>query len=316
LLGLHAALVLGLSCAPAPTTPTVALDAPIAVSESIAARRLSPDAWLLTFRDAGPSANALLIESGEGAVLLDTGPSAAEAARVVAWARDALARPIAAAMVTSADADRVGGASALVDAGIPVYATGRTVELCAARGASFTATPLDEHSLASVAWMFVRIDPQPEALVAYHAATRVLYGGLFVDAADARAPSRDDSDRSGSRAALDLVAASFPDAVVVVPGRGAPGDLSLLAHSRSLIAECHDDADCVVIAEDTQACRCCPCTETRAMARATLEALRAQAPSCDPICDSDTQCPACPTADALAHTPVACDRGECTLARR
>jgi metallo-beta-lactamase class B len=305
---------LALACAPTPVTPTRA-ETSIALSASTTVRQLTSDTWLITIH--GPdtaSANALLVTSTESSALIDSGSSAAEAARVITWARDSLARPISAALLTSADEDRVGGVAALTDAGIPVYATGRTVELCATRGAPIVTEPLDATSIPGVTWMFVRIDPFPEALVAYHAATHVLFGGLFVDAADATAPSRNDPDRLGSRAAFDLVAASYPDAVVVVPGRGEAGDLSLVARSRMLLAECHDDAECVVTAEDLDGCHCCPCIDARAMARATVESLHAQ-PRCEPICASDVQCPACPSADAIAHMPVHCDRGECALVR-
>ncbi|MCB9594691.1 MAG: MBL fold metallo-hydrolase [Sandaracinaceae bacterium] len=274
---------------------------------------IADGAWVFTTEGPDGSANALLVETEAGSVLVDTGWSASAVEALVDWARGR-GRPLTRALITSADADRSGGARALVEAGVHVFASTATRDQLAAQGDPLAAEPLEDDSIPEVRWMFVRIAPDPEALVAYHAPSRTLFGGRFIDERAAERPSRrGDHDRNGWRAALDLVAESFPDALHVVPGRGASGGLALVAHTRSLLAECDRDADCQVVVESLDACSCCGCAEPRAMTPAAVERAREGQPSCLPMCDDVSACPPCPTPEERAQLHAVCDRGECTL---
>lgn len=316
------ALAIGLAACgggtPAPVAPTevaAPADDAIRLEDGVTVRAIAEGVWLVTTARAGaPSANAVLVERATDSFLVDTGWSAAQLQRVLAWARDVRARPIAVAMITTGDEDRVGGASALIEAGVPVHASGEAIARCAARGAPIDARPLEPSTIPELHVMLVRIAPYPEAMVAYHGASRTVFGGRFVDALDAARPSRDgDGDLSGWRAALDLIPLSYPDAVLVVPGFGAPGTLALVAHTRMLLAECRADAECAVTIEEFHTCDCCRCREPRAMTPAAMELAREGQPSCQPICD-DVQCMPCATPEELARLRAVCDRGECALA--
>ncbi len=298
-----------------PPAEEAAISGEIVLGTDTRLRPLAEGAWLVTtFRSPEEPANALLVAGADRSVLVDTGWSPRQAQQVLAWARDVLGRPIGAAMITGPDPDRAGGASALTDVGVPVFASVRAAALLAERGAPIASTPIEPESIPELHWMFVRIDPDPEAIVAYQRPTRIVFGGSFVDALDAETPGRvGDQDRSGWRAALDLVAASYPDAAIVVPGRGEPGTLELVAHTRALIADCHADAECTVLSEQLESCACCGCTEPRAMLTAAIERERSMQPSCAPICDG-VPCPPCPTPDELARLRAVCVRGECALA--
>jgi hypothetical protein len=148
-------------------------------------------------------------------------------------------------------------------------------------------------------------------IVAYSAASRTVVGGRLLEARATGRLRSTDVDPPRLRAALDLIAATYPDAEHVVPGRGEPGTLAILEHTRMLAAECRSDDECVVTPEDLSPCACCGCIEPRSMPRTQLEALRSERPDCQPVCDEHLACLPCPAPESLPR-PV-CRRGECGM---
>lgn len=58
-------------------------------------------------------------------------------------------------------------------------------------------------------------------------------GGL----ADAQSPGNTaDADMAHWSSSVDALEGRFPDATVIVPGHGDPGDRGLFAHTRSLVS--------------------------------------------------------------------------------
>jgi metallo-beta-lactamase class B len=291
---------------------------PGVLADDLRVRRLTEGVWMFTASSpegsGEPSANGLVIDAGDHAILVDTGWTGAQARTLASWAERTLGHRITVAMITSVDADRIGGVPALTELGVTVFSSLRTAALAAERGTPITTSPIEPGSIPELHWMWTRIDPYPEAIVAYHRASRTVYGGRFIEERAATQVGRDDGDRLGWRAALDLVPASYPEAAIVVPGRGEPGTLELVEHTRSLIADCRADDECVVTTEVLESCECCYyCTEPRALTRERIERERSMRLSCEPVCPEDLQCPRCATPEELAALRAVCHRGECEM---
>lgn len=304
---------------PVVTAPTCGLDAPAhALGPDVSVRCIAEDAWLFTA--LAPSdhayprypANGLAIDRAGDAVLVDTGWTPAQAEVLLAWSAER-GHPIAAAIVTHSHDDRIGGVPALEVRGVPVFALGQTAELARDHGTPFVHRPLEPDAIAGLAWLFPGSGHAPDNVVVYHPASRVLFGGCFVKALEATDLGNvADADPLGWGPGLRLVEASFPDAAIVVPGHGAPGDRALLEHTFWLTAECHADDECEVTIEPLASCACCGCEEPRALSRAEIERRRAMLLSCDPICDG-VPCPSCTPPEVLGAMRAVCRDGSCAL---
>src|SRR5437899_6474934 len=92
-------------------------------------RWLRPAHWLHVSRDAqGIPANGMLVRTARGLVLVDTGWSADQTERLLAWSRSALGGRVREAIVTHSHNDRTGGLAAFVRHHIPVVALDLTAD--------------------------------------------------------------------------------------------------------------------------------------------------------------------------------------------
>lgn len=307
------------SPAPRDPEPTCGLtSAPSELAPDLSVRCLSAGVWLFTAlapeAHAYPRypANGLVVERGTDAVLVDTGWTPAQAERLLGWAAER-AHPITAAIVTHSHDDRIGGVPALEARSIPVHALNETAARAGAAGTPFAHVPLEPGALAGLTWLFPGAGHAPDNVVVYLPASRILFGGCFVKALEATDLGNvADADVLGWGPAVRLVEASFPDAEVVVPGHGAPGDRSLLEHTHWLAAVCHDDTDCEVSIEALSSCACCGCVEPRALSHAEIERLRSMLLSCDPICEG-VVCPDCARPEVLSTMHAVCRDGACAI---
>lgn len=290
------------------------------LSDDVEVTCLAPDVWVFTalapstFEMAGYPANGLLVESAEHSVMVDTGWAGAQAERVATFAERVRHHPVTAAVVTHFHDDRVGGAAALLARGVPVFAQNETAERAAATGSPFEHVALEPTSIPELTWMFPGAGHSPENIVVVHPPSHTLFGGCFVKSAEATDLGNvADADPTSWGPAIELVMASFPDLVHVVPGHGAPGDTRLLTHTLALAdpPECSVDAECAVSIEALEPCACCNCVDPRALALTEIEALRSQIFSCEPVCV--VECPVCTTPTELAALVARCVDGECVM---
>lgn len=244
LLRLCALLLLGGACASTPergTPATPSMSSEYTVAEDIHVRRLAPGVWLHTTL-AGADfnhypANGLLIEDGEGSLLVDMGWNPRHAEQLLAWARDTLHRPVRAAVVTHFHADRTGGVPALTARGIPVYGLEQTARLAKGRHLPVPPDTVSEsQQLGPVEVFFPGAGHAPDNLVVWHRDSGVLFGGCFIkDGAAKDLGNVEDADVAAWPTSLERTRQRFPDMRVVVPGHGQPGGAELLAHTRELL---------------------------------------------------------------------------------
>jgi metallo-beta-lactamase class B len=212
------------------------------LSEDVSVRRLAPGVWLhttLSGEDFGHyPANGLLVEDGEGTLLVDAGWNPQHAERLVAWAQEELHRPVRAAVATHFHSDRLGGAQALLARGLPVYGLQETARLAAAQqrpGPSRTFA--EQQRLGPIELFFPGAGHSPDNIVVWHPESAVLFGGCFIkDAAAKDLGNVGDADIAAWPASLNRTREHFPQMRIVVPGHGLPGGSELLTHTQELLS--------------------------------------------------------------------------------
>jgi len=211
------------------------LDERFQPARNVSIRRLSGSVFLYASRDGALSTNGLIVGALEGTLLVNTAPSPAQTDAILRWVTETQRRPVRLAILTTADAARMGGLLALIDAQIPVHASWRTERR--ARDGQLGWTPdhfgfeSEAHIRAgdhSLQLYFPGEGASPDNLAVWVPEERVLYGGDLVLAEGAARPLLPaDTARSWARA-LRRVRGRFPDPEWVVPGTGEPGGPELV----------------------------------------------------------------------------------------
>jgi metallo-beta-lactamase class B len=256
LLGAWALLALSVSCAstssPAGSAaahrePASSLEASTqerseyTLTEDVSVRRIAPGVWVHTTlfgEELGHyPANGLIVEDGDGAILVDTAWNPRQAERLLAWARDELRHPVRAAVVTHFHNDRTAGVPALTASGLPVYGLEETARLGAASGAPVPSRTFAEvQDLGPLELFFPGAGHARDNLVVWHRSSGLLFGGCFVKAGEAKDLGNvADADTAAWPASLERTRARFPEVRIVVPGHGPVGGPELLTHTQELL---------------------------------------------------------------------------------
>ncbi|WP_224247164.1 subclass B1 metallo-beta-lactamase [Hyalangium gracile] len=240
LLRVWAVLALSAACASTPT-PGAQERGEYALTEDVSLRRVAPGVWVHTTMGSGPyaniPANGLLVEDGDGSILVDTGWDARQAESLLTWAQDVLHRPVKAAVVTHSHEDRTGGISALLARGLPVYGQEETARIAAASKEPVPSLTFAEtQALGPLELFFPGHGHAPDNIVVWHPGGAVLFGGCFVKGGESKDLGNvGDADTAAWPASVDRTRERFPQARIVVPGHGAPGGPELLTHTQALL---------------------------------------------------------------------------------
>jgi metallo-beta-lactamase class B len=213
------------------------------LGEAIELRCLDAHVWLFTAIGETPfgpyPANGLAIVTEQGTLLIDAAWKREHGQALIDWARERGA-PVHAAIVTHFHDDRLGGIAALLDAGLPVYASAATIELARAQQAQLGLPVPDREladELAAIEWLAPGPGHTRDNIVVFHRESGTLFGGCFVkDAESTSLGNLADADVAAWPDSLARTREAFPDARTVIPGHGAPGSLALLDHTAELLA--------------------------------------------------------------------------------
>ena len=187
--------------------------------------------------------NGLLVVDGGASLAVDSPPTEAAAAELVAVAAQQLAAPLAGLVVNHFHDDCLGGLAALHRLGIPTYASARTHALAAA-DTNVAELPRvtfrDSLRLRVGAREVLTVYPGPghthDNTVSYVPDAGVLFGGCLVKAAGGTRGNLADADTARWSDTAREVARRFPAARIVVPGHGSPGGRELLDYTAELFA--------------------------------------------------------------------------------
>lgn len=236
---LLAALVLGATCARAAGREWK-------VGEDLVVSELRPGIWRHTSWSrladgTRMSSNGLVVRDGDELVLIDTAWGEASTEALLDWAAHELGEPVTRALATHSHEDRIGGPVSLARRGIPLLVHPATLRLATQRGIT-TALPITSFADGDVVQVGGLEVFHPGAahardnVVVWLARERLLFGGCAIKSADAATLGFvGDADLARWPASLRRVRDRYPQARVVVPGHGEPGDLALLDHTLTLL---------------------------------------------------------------------------------
>jgi metallo-beta-lactamase class B len=224
----------------APTLPP-----PAAPAEPIRFVKVSPlreGVWLFSSGETGghTESNGLIVQEQGRVVLIDLPESEETTAKLLEWVQAELRQPISRAILTHADESGLSGTPVLQRRGIPTVALAST---CARAAALGRPRPTSLGELApggSIRVGSVELfHPGPangfDQATVWLREARVLFGGSAVKSATATELEQG-ADLQAWPAAIRRLLQRYPDATVVVPGRGAPGGPELLHHTLRLLA--------------------------------------------------------------------------------
>lgn len=216
-------------------------------------------------------ANSLVAEMEDGTlVLVDTPYTPAATLDLLRWMDKQFGKRRIVAINTHFHFDNLGGNAALMEAGVPIYGSDRTVELIKERGEearelllSWLQSPGSERysdAFANIAYVppteiFPLEEGQiltfgeervviyypgeshaPDNVVVYFPEKKILFGGCMVKSLeDSKLGNIADANVTAWPGALEKVAERFKEAEIVIPGHGPWGGLELLQHTLDLL---------------------------------------------------------------------------------
>lgn len=212
-------------------------------------RELVPGVWLHTSeKEIAPwgmvPTNGLVIEDGEGSILVDSAWDDSQTAYILRWARETLGKPVTRAVFTHAHEDKMGGVAAVRESGAKTFAASDSNTLAAERGMTPAETVLefDASGVSVQLAPLVVFDPGPghtvDNIVVGLPEEGVIFGGCLIRPGESGSLGNvADADITHWDRAVELVSGQFPDARIVIPSHGPPAGRELLEHTVELVRE-------------------------------------------------------------------------------
>jgi len=212
-------------------------------------RPVAPDVFVPTLYDrtgrTASATNGLVVRTTQGILLIDTAWNPEQTRQLLRWVADSLHQRVRLAIVTHAEAASPAGLVVLRENHIRVYSsqpTSRRWQLRHAQAAGPTAA-LKPYTViragrTRLELFFPGAGFAPDNVVAWLPRRKVLFGGELVRAQQAAVLTpATETDLRQWPATLRILAARYPKARVIVPAHGSVGDITLLAHTQTLLRE-------------------------------------------------------------------------------
>ena len=189
-------------------------------------------------------ANGLIVANEGGAILVDTGWTPEQTAKILDWIQNDLHKRIACVVVTHWHNDRMGGINEVMRRHLLTVSSRRTALLAKAAGLPVPEKTFDEKLDLELGPGVVMQLEYPGAghttdnIVAWLPRQKILYGGCLIKAAkDKSLGYIKDADLNQWPRTVARVENDFPDAEVFIPGHGDIGGRDLLSHTLELIQQ-------------------------------------------------------------------------------
>lgn len=183
-------------------------------------------------------ANGLVVLDGQGTYIIDTPWSQLDTVALVAWLQ-ARNYQLKASVSTHFHDDRTAGIEYLNSISVPTYASARTNALLKKNGKALATNTFGDAPMWLVEGKIEVFYPgaghSVDNLVVWLPEQSILNGGCFVRAGETGTlGNTSDAVVADWAASAERVQRRYSTAQVVIPGHGAPGDVSLLEHTRKL----------------------------------------------------------------------------------
>lgn len=215
------------------------------LSPQLQVQQLAPKLWLHRTEQklsTGQTftSNGLILQTESGIWLLDTAWGYYPTVDLLHWIDVVLKQPVVQAIATHGHDDRVGGAAALAQRGIPLQVSQQTMQ-----SADPNIQPMlqvsanlavgERFSQGPVEWLYPGPGHTKDNIVLYLPKYQLLFGGCAIKAP--KYPGLGniaDADLNQWPHSLNRIKQAYPDLNLVVPGHGDVGDSQLLDYSLQL----------------------------------------------------------------------------------
>ena len=241
-------LTIGLGTALLPacsTTPSHARTAPTAPNAGdVLIEQIAPDVWMHTTYMTLPEwgtfpSNGLIVRGDSGCIVIDTGCSPDDMAKVCEWTENSIG-PVLAAVITHSHNDCIGGIDEAHARNIQTIALEETILFAKEAGVTTPNVSFqDQYTLEAFGIAGECFYPGPghttDNIVVWLEDSRVLFGGCLVRPGDAQTLGNvADADIAQWPNSINTLIQRYPDVQIVVPGHMSAGDRELLEHSHAL----------------------------------------------------------------------------------
>ena len=187
------------------------------------------------------SANGLVVVEGDLAYLIDTPWSEEDTARLKDWI-DEQGWQLAGSLSTHSHEDRAGGIGWLNGKGIPTRALALTNQFLEANSKAMATEPFNGPAFSWVPGTLEVFYPggghTEDNVTVWLPEQRLLFGGCLIRSMAARSLGYTGEAQMDKWAeSVKTLQLRYPDALMVVPGHGKPGDPRLLSHTVALASQ-------------------------------------------------------------------------------
>lgn len=225
--------------------PLAARAQDVPAPDSLTFSELQPGVWLHTTWWSFPGgfdvpANGLVVLSEGGLWLVDTAWGDGFTEQLLDRIDREIGLPVVGAIAAHHHDDSTDGIPALAARGVPTYAQERTVEILEELGGPLPESlgklaPGKSVTIGGLVVFYPGAAHSEDNVMVWVPGARLLFGGCAVRPGGTRSLGNTaDADLASWPEAIRRARDRFPDAEIVVPSHGPPGDASLLAHTIGL----------------------------------------------------------------------------------
>lgn len=218
----------------------------VQLTDEVFIERIEDGAWrhvsYKTLPDIGPTpSNGGIIQVGTEILLIDSAWNDAQTDLILDWIHKDLKSTPAAAVLTHAHEDRLGGIRALHARGIRTIASGLTAELAKQQGLVVPQQTFNGGTDLSLGGRTIRVwHPGPghtrDNVVVWVPDKRILFGGCLIKSAQAGDLGyTKEADLEQWPRTVEKVYQEFEQVKIVVPGHGDPSGIEAVTHTLELL---------------------------------------------------------------------------------
>lgn len=220
---------------------------PQVISDELHVFQLEENVWMhrsyMSFGDQRLHANGLIVFTDEGITIVDAPWTPIGAYDLLEWLEGEFPLPVKRLVITHAHEDRIGGIDPFVERNIPIYSREGTAD--AARQHAWNAPNFlmeDDLPLRSGSKVIELFYPGPahtaDNIIAWIPEGDILFGGCMVKSRYAASLGfTGDANEELWPQSLRRAMSRYPNAKLVIPGHGLPGDRELIEHTLELLEE-------------------------------------------------------------------------------
>lgn len=221
------------------------------ISENLILEKISSSSYLHISKhqldENGPfiPANGLIHIRNGHALIIDTPWTDALTNELILFLQDSLHLTIELVIPTHWHIDCMGGLNAVHQAGIPTLAASLTCEIAAEKNLPVPQTGFKDSTILNfqnekILCQFLGAGHTLDNIVAWIPEEKILFGGCMLKALNWNSLGfLGDADVNAWPHTLEKLLDRFPDAKLVIPGHGSPGNQELIHHTLRLLETYH-----------------------------------------------------------------------------